>query len=237
MNALRGLVLAAMLAPAISGRAQSDDLRGERVGWARLQTLSPSWKRHATGDPILMRFLRENTSLNIDPTWYAANVEDLDEMCKYPLLFSQGVHMVASPQGRANLAEYLRRGGFLLIDCCINKDITPNPDLFLMQQTARLRDAIPEARIVALPPDHDIYQCYFQIPGGQPPHSYHGDNFDPRFYKHGLYGIMIGDRMAGIISLSGLQCAWDRMSKRPGHDMSCMRMLVNIYVYAMLRGG
>jgi len=47
-------------------RGQSaDELRGERVGWARLKTESQLWFRHSTGDPVLMRFLREQTSLNI----------------------------------------------------------------------------------------------------------------------------------------------------------------------------
>jgi hypothetical protein len=46
---------------------------------------------------------------------------------------------------------------------------------------------------------------------------------------------MIGSRMAGLISLSGLQCGWDRMIAPPGHDVACMRMLVNIYIYAMLQ--
>ena len=44
-------------------------------------------------------------------------------------------------------------------------------------------------------------------------------------------------RMAGIISPGGLQCGWDRMIAPPGHDAACMRMLVNICIYAMLQRG
>ena len=47
---------------------------------------------------------------------------------------------------------------------------------------------------------------------------------------------MIGTRMAGLISLSGLQCGWDHMVAPPGNDVACMRMLVNIYIYAMTQG-
>jgi hypothetical protein len=213
-----------------------NQLRGERVGWARLKTPSEHWRRHATGDPVLMQFLRQNSSLNIDPTWYVADSEHLSEMCTYPLLFSQGVHMVNSPTGRSNIAEYMRRGGFLLIDACINKNITPNPDTFLAQQTSFLAEVLPEARIVALPPDHNIYHCYFQIPNGKPPHTYCDNIYDARWSRHGLYAIWLGTRMTGLISLSGLQCGWDKMIAPPGHDVACMRMLVNIYVYAMLQG-
>lgn len=213
-----------------------NQLRGERVGWARLKTPSQHWMRHATGDPVLMQFLRENSSLNIDPKWYVADSEHLSEMCAYPLLFSQGVHMVSSATGRANIAEYMRRGGFLLIDACINKNITPDPDRFLAQQTAFLADVLPQARVLPLPPDHYIYHCYFQFPEGKPPHTYCDNVYDARWARHGLYGIWLGSRMAGLISLSGLQCGWDKMVAPPGHDVVCMKMLVNIYVYAMLQG-
>ena len=232
------LLVVAMLPTGQLEGSGTTELRGERVGWARLKTPSEWWRRHATGDPVLMRFLRENTSLNIDPTWYVADIAKLDEMCAYPLLFSQGIGMVQDQKSKENLAEYVRRGGFLLIDCCINAQITPDSDVFLQEQARVLGEILPEARLVALPTTHNIYQCYFQIPGGKPPHTFNNNIYDPAFARHGLYGIMIGPkRMAGIISLSGLQCGWDGMIAPPNHDIACMRMLVNIYVYAMLQGG
>ena len=228
--------LSAVAGQAVRGQS-STELRGERVGWARLKTPSEYWRRHATGDPVLMRFIRENTSLNIDPTWYVADIDKLNELCAYPLVFSQGIGMVEDPQSRANLGEYVRRGGFLLIDCCINNAITPNADEFFRDQQVVLARMLPEARVVLLPSTHDIYQCYFQIPGGRPPHTFSNNIYDPAFAKYGLYGIKIGSRLAGVISLSGLQCGWDGMIAPPGHDVACMKMLVNIYIYAMLQSG
>ena len=49
--------------------AKLDQLRGARLGWARLKTPSPDWKRHAGADPMLTRFFHDCTSLNIDPEW------------------------------------------------------------------------------------------------------------------------------------------------------------------------
>jgi hypothetical protein len=221
---------------AFAQSGDSDALRPEAVGWARLKTPSEYWRRHSSGDPTLMRFLRENTTLNIDPTWYVADVENLPGMCAYPLLFSQGIHMLNTATSKANLAEYIRRGGFLLIDSCINAQITPDPDEFLSQQTAMLAEILPEARVEPLPPDHDVYRCFFQFPDGRPPHTYSDNIYDPDWAKFGLYGIMIGKRTAGIISLSGLQCGWDRMIAPPGHEVECMKMLVNIYIWAMMQG-
>jgi len=221
----------------LAGGAEADKLRGNRVGWARLKTPSEYWMRHSRSDPVLMNFFRDNTMLNIDPTWYAADVEKMDQMLAYPVLFSQGIHMVASATGRTNLAEYVRRGGFLLIDACCHRSITPNDDVFLQQQKDLLAKILPEARVVALPPEHPVYRCFFPIPDGKPPHTFYLNAFDAHKASFGLHGIQIGNRIVGIISLSGLQCGWDTSVKPPGHEFPCMRILVNIYIYAMLQGG
>ncbi|MEA3186887.1 MAG: hypothetical protein QOD99_717 [Chthoniobacter sp.] len=213
-----------------------DKMRAERVGWARLKTPSEYWFRHSKSDPVLAHFIRDNTTLNIDATWYVADVEKLDEMCAYPLLFSQAIDMIQSETGKRNLAEYVRRGGFLLIDACCNRPINPDIDLFLARQIALLHEILPDSRVIPLPNDHEVYRCFFEISGG-PPHTYWGNRFDISRAKHGLYAVQLGNRTIGIISLGGLQCGWDRMAAPRGHDVLCMRMVVNIYIYAMLQGG
>ncbi|MEI8342781.1 MAG: DUF4159 domain-containing protein [Verrucomicrobiota bacterium] len=230
------LVALSLCLPPDARAGDADSLRAERVGWARLKTPSLSWMRHSSGDPVLMRFLKDQTSLNIAPTWYVADVEKLNEMCRYPLLFSQGVHMVSSENGRSNTAEYLRRGGFLLIDACIATSITPDPDLFLQQESQWLRSILPDVTIVPLPNNHLLYRCFYDMPAG-PPHTYFDNIYDSKWARHGFYAIRLGQRMAGIISLSGLQCGWDKMVAPPGHDVACMKMLVNVYIYAMMQTG
>ena len=231
------LTLMLMLAGlALGGSGSSGSLRGDRVGWARLKTPSEWWKRHAEADPNLMRFFREQTTLNIDPTWYEADANNLRQLCQYPLLFAQDLHPIREPLGRTNVAEFVRRGGFLLVDACSNRKVNPDPDVFLQHQIEFITAILPEARVVALPKDHAVYRCHFQIPGGHPPHTYFTNVYDPAWFKHGLYGIMIGPRLAGVITLSGLQCAWSKVAAPPNHDVACMKMLVNIYIYAMMQG-
>ncbi|MEO7934529.1 MAG: DUF4159 domain-containing protein [Chthoniobacterales bacterium] len=214
-----------------SGRAADmDQLRGDSVGWARLKTSSPHWMRHSTGDPLLMRFFRENTTLNIAPNWETADVENLEEMCAYPFLFTQGIHTVRSATAQHNIGEYIRRGGFLLIDACINHDVTPSVDGFYDDQVRALAVILPEAHVVSLPNNHPIYDAFFHIPGG-PPHT----NVTYEWVRRGLYGIEWNSRLVGVISFSGLQCGWDGMEETRTSRRDSMRMLVNIYVYAMLR--
>jgi len=224
------------------GAKAADDNRvmGGNVGWARLKTASPYWKRHAGADPTLTQFFRDETTLNIDLIWHQADVNNLDELCQYPFLFSQGVGVVTEPAGEHNLAEYIRRGGFVLVDACHDIHVTPDFDQFLSNQIEFYSAALPEAKIVTLPATHEVYRCYFPIPDGRPPHTFMGNIYDPRKARHGLYGVMIGARMAGIISLCGWQCGWDHVTEHPspsapGTDVACMRMVVNIYLYAIIQ--
>lgn len=239
---LKTVLAGAALAPglAVFG-ADFDHLRGDRVGWARLKTSNPYWRRHAGADPVLMRFFHEQTTLNIDPIWYAADVYRMNELCSYPFLFSQNVSVVTDPTGQGNIAEYIRRGGFLLVDACCSSNVTPDFDVFLEQHIEFFRVVLPESRMVLLPATHDIYLSHFQIPDGRPPHTFNGGIYDPHKAQFGLYALMIGERMAGLVDLCGLQCGWDRVTNTAGiapagHDVACMKMLVNIYIYAMMQG-
>jgi hypothetical protein len=240
---LQRLLAGAVLAPGITAFGASfDRLRGDRVGWARLKTPSPDWKRHAGSDPILTKFFRDETTLNIDPTWYVADADALAELVRYPFLFSQGVGMVTGQAGQDNLAEYIRRGGFVLVDACHDSHVTPDFDEFLRQQIEFYAKVLPEARVEELPTTHEVYRCHFPIPGGRPPYTFMSNVYDPKKAAHGLYGVMIGTRMAGLISLCGWQCGWDHVTEYPspspaGTDVACMQMVVNIYIYAMMQGG
>jgi hypothetical protein len=203
-----------------------------KVEWARLKTPSRSWDRHARSDPNLLHFIRASTTLNIDPVWRVADVENLQQMCAYPFLFSEGLHHVTDPQGLQNLREYIKRGGFIFVDSCINTTVNPDPDEFLKMNTATLQSLLPDMRIERLPPDHEIFSNCFEMRNGLP-HTYMNNIYDPTWAKHGLYAVYSDNRLDSIISLSGLQCGWDGMDPDPNHITECMKMMVNIYIYAI----
>ncbi len=122
----------------------------------------------------------------------------------------------------------------MLVDACINtEEVNPDPDVFFAHNTAVFRDLLPGVRIQPLGPDHEIYRCYFQMEE-KPPHTYMKSRYDPAWAKHPLYGVYTDERMVAVISLSGLQCGWDRMAAGD-HTEHCMQMVVNIYVCAMTR--
>ncbi|MDF3058142.1 MAG: twin-arginine translocation pathway signal [Rariglobus sp.] len=222
-------------AESASAPAGSLSPRGGRVGWARLVSDDPEWRRHTRSDHELSGYIKTRTSLNLDPAWHTADPARPDELTRYPLIFSTGLSTFQDETRRKNLGEYLNRGGFLIVDACINKDVTPNPDVFLTGNTAVFQAILPGSNVKPLPPDHAIYACFFTLPE-KPPHTYHNAIFDPRWSRHPLYGVFADSgRLAAVISLSGLQCGWDRMPGPSGHTEQCMQMVVNIYVHAMTR--
>jgi hypothetical protein len=235
-NARFALLLGGILFWAVSARAETRDgsVVGGAVKWARLKTDSPTWDRHARSDPRLLEFMRTHTSLDIDPNWYVADVENLNQMCAYPFLFSEGLHHVTDEQGLANLHEYFKRYGFIFIDACINTGINPDPDAFLQMEVDTLKTVLPDAYIERLPPDSEIFHNVFLLPDGLP-HSYMNDIYNPTWAKHGLYAVYSENRLVSIISLSGLQCGWDGMKRGdPEHITNCMKMMINIYTYVTM---
>lgn len=208
--------------------------RGGRVGWARLRTPDQYWQRHSEADHRLSTFIRRETSLNMDPTWYSANAASLEDLCTYPFIFANSLAAVNSAQAQANLIEYLKRGGFIVVDACINHTINPDPDRFLAKNSAAFSALLPGCVVRQLPPEHEIYSCFFKM-SEIPPHTYHDGQFDRRWARHGLYGVFMGDHMISIITLSGLQCGWAGVrATSSNHSEECMKMMVNIYVYAMI---
>ncbi|HWA24334.1 MAG TPA: DUF4159 domain-containing protein [Lacunisphaera sp.] len=214
--------------------AQEDVFRGGRVGWARLQTTDEYWRRHSETDTRLSAFIRTRTSLNIDETWYTANVSRLDQLTAYPLIFANTLARVTDPADQRNLTEYLRRGGFLVVDACANVNINPSPETFLATNTKIFKTILPGCEIRQLPPNHEIYRCFFKMEE-TPPHTYHSGIFNPRWFRYGLQGVYVQDRLVSLITLSGLQCGWSGVPAEPDHHIRCMEMMCNIYVYAMTR--
>lgn len=209
--------------------------RGGKVEWTRLETSDPYWNRHSDGDGRLLRLLRDNTSLNIGNMWHSVRASDLDSLCAYPFVYAADVSVLSEQQGK-NLAEYLKRGGFLLVDCCINKAINKDPRAFLERQVALLTRYWPELRLVELESQHPVFSIYFRFENGPPMTRELGswsmtENFP-------LWSLMDGDQIVGMISLSGLQCAWSGVGYGRGRDeqpIEAMKMATNIYLYAMSR--
>jgi hypothetical protein len=206
--------------------------RGGRVGWARLLTPAGQSGIHSDQDPKLARFIGKETSLNIDPVWYTVGPDDLAKLCSFPFLYVKDVAAISSARDLENMGEYLRRGGFVLVDPCVNGYTQGQRDAFVQRHVKWFARVSPGSVVRELPDSHAIYRCYFNVGVD--------DVFSPDMIRAGapkqsqigLLGVFQGDRMIAAISLSGLECGWPQT---PGRMPGCMKMIVNAYVYAMTR--
>jgi len=203
--------------------------RGGRVAWGRLVTASRSWTVHKDNDSLLAAFIHDQTSLNIDPICYPADPAQLDQLCKYPLIFTNNLTDVKDPRQLANIREYLHRGGFIYIDRCVNLSFSLPQEPFYERHIALFTEFLPGCEIRELPDDHEIYRCYFVHKGTS---SSEDRPLRVRDH-HGIYGVFDEGRMVALLSLANFQCGWPNSA--PRRDAS-MKMIANIYVYAMTRG-
>jgi hypothetical protein len=211
----------------------ADRFRGGKVEWTRLNTGHRYWDRHSNCDAMLLQLMREHTPLNIAGEWRATRADDLATLSTYPFVYAADISGLPEGAGK-NLAEYLRRGGFLFIDCCINRRINPDPVKFAEAQRQVLAKHLANLRVVDLAPDHPVYFVYFKMTKF-PPITRRDDSWSKQAHFP-LRALYVDDRIVGLISLGGLQCAWDMDA--PGsrsEGVESMQMATNIYLYAMTR--
>jgi hypothetical protein len=189
--------------------------RGAKVEWARLRTRDLYWDRHAAFDRVFLEFIRAHTSLNIDVEAHWVQADSLDHLCRFPFIFAANIEQLA-PDERANLAEYLRRGGFILMDTCLDRSVTPNRDKAAANEVRLLTPAFPNLNIVALPPTHPVFSNYLKLKGA----------------AKQLIGIYDGKHLIGMISLCGLECDLADFHKTQS-PFEAAQMLTNIYLYAL----
>jgi hypothetical protein len=223
----RALAASALFARGAAAAAEGTP-RGGRVAWGRLITENSSWSVHEGNDPLLAQFIRDRTSLNIDPNCYPTDPAKLDELCRYPFIFTNNLANVTDPRRLANLREYLRRGGFIYIDRCVNLAFSLPQETFYARHLALFARFLPESEIHELPDNHEIFACYFGLDAAERTELH---RHRVEVHNH-LYGVFVEGRMVALLSLGNLQCGWPNSSLK---QQAAMKEIANIYVYAMTR--
>ncbi len=129
-----------------------------------------------------------------------------------------------------NLSEYLRSGGFLMVD-------NDTPHLEYGPAEASLREMLRQAlgrsaRFVPISNDHPIYHSFFDFDDGPPPGGQVVSSTARRsvYYLEGLY---LGDRLVAVYSNYGYGAFWERETENEPH----LRMGINLVVFALTQRG
>lgn len=210
----------------------SESDRGSRVSWCRLKfpvrgssryESQWDWHAHPSGDVKMIQVLRAYTSINLKQEWNVVDINDLDKMCAFPLIFMHGQRLInINKKAEDNLKEYILRGGFLLIDDCVYSKVAP--DLFFRSMMVKLRRLLPGIKLKKLTTGHDLFKSYFHL--SKWPHMQGRNN--------GVYAAYYKKRLVAFLYSSDLHCGWvDAGWFSYQNTQDAYKMGTNLYIYAM----
>ena len=194
------------------------------------------WDVHPIGDSYLLQQLKKSTNINVDSTWHIVLFDDINEMCKYPMLFmtAEGnIHF--SDTYKRNIKEYLERGGFLYADDCVLRINGYKTGSHFFKGFIRTMEEVFNTRMERIPNNHPMYHCLYDLNDGTP--FMQGDNL-------GGYGLFLNDRLAAFATPGDIHCGWAsaiKGSRGEGHWFSpkqeddALKFTLNMVTYAMSR--
>ncbi|WP_457652931.1 DUF4159 domain-containing protein [Rhodocaloribacter sp.] len=181
------------------------------------------WYQAQTPLPNFIRFVRENTLIDVAPE---AKVVELtsDKLFTFPFLFLSGHGNVnLSEDEAARLRRYLIGGGFLYVDDDYGID------KYIRRE---MKKVFPELEFVELPFGHEIYHTHFEFSNGLPKIHEH-DGKPPQGF-----GLIYGGRLLVYYTYeTNISDGWE--SPEVHHDppekrMAALRMGANILAYALM---
>lgn len=134
---------------------------------------SHDWPR---SEEHFMKILSEVTKLDVNPGGHITSFQT-DDCFKYPIAYLCEVGSLnLSEEEVGRMAEYLIRGGFLIVD-----DFRGERDLYNFRRQMQL--VFPDRTLEELPPTHKIWTCFYDISDLQliPPYD--------QFYEPQYFGM------------------------------------------------
>ncbi|NBC17814.1 MAG: DUF4159 domain-containing protein [Bacteroidetes bacterium] len=218
---MAGLIALLLMGSAVQPTAAQDE-HSFRIAAVKYDG-GGDWYQASTPLPMFLRFVRENTLLDVAPQ--ADEVELTSaKLFNYPFLVLSGHgNVVFSDDEAQRLRRYLNGGGFLYVD----DDYGLDPYI-----RREMQKVFPEQEFVELPFSHPIYQAHYAFPNGLPKIHEH-DGEPPQGY-----GLFDQDgRLAVFYTVeTNLTDGWEPESVHdnpPEKRRAALRMGTNILVYAM----
>ena len=204
------------------------------------------WNTGPSGDAILRKNLRELTNINASDEPKVVKLAEFEDLCQYPFVFmtSEGYFKLPDNEEK-NLREFLERGGFVHADDCVHPAskghifkthmadgvFRDHPqgsqiegDRFFMDYCRMINRLFPDNPVRRVPPDHEIFHCYYDFAKGSP----HLQGVD-----HGIFGLFEPGtgRLMTIASPGDLHCGWMCEYFGKKQDMEAIKMGINILIY------
>ena len=199
--------------------------------FATLQYESGDWDSAPLVGPNLLDSLLRYTALRVSTTPVVAPLAS-SEMLRYPFLYMTGHLPVRFTDAeRANLREFVKRGGFLFVDDH-NHDID---GVFHKTATEELRRTLG-APLANLPNDHELYSTVFRFPDGPPTTSHELNGWGDNLVHEHLQAVHLNGRIAVLYSNKDYSSEWSyHPQSKQFMSQDNTRFGVNVIVYALTR--
>ncbi|MBC7506003.1 MAG: DUF4159 domain-containing protein [Sandarakinorhabdus sp.] len=218
------LIAAALLAPAGARAAGPYDF-----WFTRLKYNSGDWDVDQRAPNNVLTALIDYTNLRIDPKERIVALSDA-AMLTAPFAYLAGHKLVAfDPAERRNFENYVKNGGFVMVDDC-NHDID---GLFARSFEAEITKIFGPAALKKLPKDHGIYRSFFKF-DGPPATGLELNGWGDDLVHDSLKGVTIDGRLGLLYSNKDYGCEWDYDWKNKRFlAVDNTRFAVNIVMYAL----
>ncbi len=180
------------------------------------------WYNDQSAEVNLLRFVRENTNINVDPTYEFVGVNS-EQIFTCPFIFLTGHGNVVFNENEVKrLRMYLENGGFLYAD-----------DDYGMDKAFRreMKKIFPGQELVELPFSHGIYHSQFEFSNG-PPKTHEHDKKPPQGYGLFHNGRLVVFYTAEANPSDGWTDA-DVHNDPPEKRLEALRFGANIIVWAL----
>lgn len=138
------------------------------MNWFGFRGQGPPWSHdYPRGERHLMKIMSEVTRLKVNEEGHIVSFSD-DEVFKFPIAYLCEVGFLdLSEKEIRNMADYLIRGGFLIVD-----DFRGERDLENFKRQMKL--VFPDRSLEELPRTHPIFNCFYDISNLFPTPPYGG---------------------------------------------------------------
>jgi hypothetical protein len=198
--------------------------------FATAQYESGDWDSAPLVPANIIDSIARYTSIDVAPTGAIVALSSRD-IFRHPLLYMTGHLPVRFTSAeRANISEFVRRGGFLFVDDH-NHDID---GAFHKTATEEITRSI--GPLVEVPNDHSLYRTFFHFEEGPPTTSHElngwGDNL---VHKH-LQGVIRNGRITVLYSNKDYSSEWGyHPDNKRFLAVDNTKFAVNVVVYALTR--
>lgn len=183
------------------------------------------WYNDPSCEPNLLRFIRQNSNMDVNPEYIWVDVAS-DDIFNYPFLFLTGHGNVEFTESEVKrLRSYLDAGGFLFAD-----------DDYGMDKSIRreLKRIYPDQDLQELPFTHPLFHSHFDFPNGVPKTHEH-DKKEPQ-----SFGLFTGKRLSVLYTYEANPSdGWadpDIHNDPPEKRQEALKFGMNIVVYVLSQG-